>query len=78
MFLFCSISFPTVLQLKFYEEYSIEEINLTVFNQIRFKEINHKANGETSSSNKCVKEMVTLQTNGLFHENIFPILSCKN
>lgn len=41
MFLFCSSSFPTVLQLKFYLEYNIEEINLTVFNQRGFREINH-------------------------------------
>lgn len=63
MFLFCSSSFPTVLQLKFYEEYNIEEINLTVFNQTRFTEINHTGNGETSS-NECIKEMVTIQMNG--------------
>lgn len=39
MFLFSSGSFSTVVQLKFYEEYNIEEINLTVLNQTRFKEI---------------------------------------
>lgn len=77
MFLFCSSSFPTVLQLKSYEECNIEEINLTVFNQTRFKEINHKGNSETSS-NECVKEMVTLQMDGLFCKNVFLILTCKN
>lgn len=62
MFLFCSSSFSTVLQLKFHEEYNIEEINLTVFNQTRFKEINHKGNSEMSSS-ECIKEVVNLQMN---------------
>lgn len=77
MFLFCSSSFSTVLQLKFYEEYNIEEINLTVFNQTRFKEINHKGNSEMSSS-ECIKEVLNLQINEQFCKNIFLILPCQN